>query len=635
MFNPTPHHMKSPMVFNRQGGPQQITSSSKTKHALAFLCLFDGLRTPSIRRLVRKPRTICMKPLLTFDPSFYAPSSKSSLQETYLKSVNCPCEIAVDPSVQTVLNLLRRHTTSMPPQRVILHYFGHGCHPPMADGCLFFFTDDRARYKPIKIQNIVNACACPLCIILDCPFAGVLLAHLSSRADIFAFCACSACEQLPLSTDAPMDLFSSCLLKPFDTALFWRMRQNSSIYEEQKMPPEECCEFLNNLFMSLLDSILFDTQTKNNIESFTRDPSIAQLTRGFVLAQRVMLSFNLHPIAQPDLKPMASHPLWEFWDVALDFSVTMEKDEAISMIFKLFISSFKKFPKSGYFPLFSFLMTIQDYHESVCQVLFDYMDSTEGAAENAARSSIPKTIMKMQKPSAISLLILAKILSTGSTAPFDQQTPFNFASSSNNSVIKAGMLAMCCALNNQSLASFNRLTNLCIDHAVDCAPYSALFLGLLIERGGRLMNLPPFCETFVKLIKEDTRDDVRAASVFVLGVSKDTQYIEMLVDLLADKSPFVRVQSFFALLQMMQVAPNKEIFPKMKALQNDTDQICKNAVIDAIPTLELIEANADDAFGVKPVCFSLNGILQNLTLSVRSPGFMKRYEKNVFELKQK
>ena len=117
------------------GIPFQIPRiTTKTKYAISFLCLFDGLRTPSIRRLVRKPNILCDKPVLTFDPSFYAPSSKSAMKEIYSKSLDVPCEIAVDPSVQTVLALLRRYTSSLPPQRVILHSCGYGVLQPNKGG---------------------------------------------------------------------------------------------------------------------------------------------------------------------------------------------------------------------------------------------------------------------------------------------------------------------------------------------------------------------------------------------------------------------------------------------------------------------------------------------------------------------
>lgn len=143
-MRPTAQTSYSRAASNQQG------MSQKTKYALCFLCLFDGLRTPSIRRLVRKPRTICDQPLLTFDPSYFAPKSRQAIRKQYSK-LYCPCEIVVDPSVDTVSMLLKKHASSIPPQNVIIHYYGHGCHPP-SEGCLFFFLmieegTNQLRYK--------------------------------------------------------------------------------------------------------------------------------------------------------------------------------------------------------------------------------------------------------------------------------------------------------------------------------------------------------------------------------------------------------------------------------------------------------------------------------------------------------
>ena len=60
---------------------------NKTKAAICLFCLFDGLRNPSIRRLVRKPRTVCQRQLLTFDPTYYAPASKNGVQDIYNNAV--------------------------------------------------------------------------------------------------------------------------------------------------------------------------------------------------------------------------------------------------------------------------------------------------------------------------------------------------------------------------------------------------------------------------------------------------------------------------------------------------------------------------------------------------------------------
>jgi hypothetical protein len=81
---------------------QLLQLPNKTKCAIRFLCLFGGRRTLSIC-------TICKKPLLAFDPCFYAPSSESALLDVYLLALSCPCTIAVDPAVSAVTDLLKRH----------------------------------------------------------------------------------------------------------------------------------------------------------------------------------------------------------------------------------------------------------------------------------------------------------------------------------------------------------------------------------------------------------------------------------------------------------------------------------------------------------------------------------------------
>ena len=178
--------------------------ANKTKLAICFLCLFDGLRTPTLRRLVRKAKTVCNQPLVTFDPSYFAPESELSLEELYSDIIKCSSIIKIDPAVSTVLQKLRDNCSNIPPQRVIIHYYGHGCLPPTSEGTLYFFMDDRSRYKPLKINNLLNQCFCPLCFIFDCSQAAALQPHLEKahQRDIFAFFACGPKETLPLSTDA-------------------------------------------------------------------------------------------------------------------------------------------------------------------------------------------------------------------------------------------------------------------------------------------------------------------------------------------------------------------------------------------------------------------------------------------------
>jgi hypothetical protein len=234
--------------------------------------------------------------------------------------------------------------------------------------------------------------------VIDSSNAAVLLPFVRTKRDIFCFFACGAQELLPLSTDAPMDIFSSCLLTPFEAAMSWHLRQHGSVYFEQSNPGGDDQAFLRRFFDALLESVFFDTQSAENNELFMRDPSIASITRGFVLAQRVMLTFNLHPVTVPQLEPMSDHDLWEVWDVVLDFSVGLSKSGAFDMVYELFITSFSKFPRAGYFPLLSFLLKVPEYHERTAAALLDFLDRNDYVIEVAPRPTISKTILEFTKP---------------------------------------------------------------------------------------------------------------------------------------------------------------------------------------------------------------------------------------------
>ena len=627
-----PHRTtRTPIVFSRNSGTQPVVN--KTKYALCFLCLFDGLRTPSIRRLVRKARTICQKPLVTFDPSCFAPGSMASLQEVYKETLNCPCEITVDPTIQTVLQQLRRSATSMPPQRLLIHYYGQGSHIP-SDGNLYFFSEDHSHYKPLKISTMLNNCACPLSMIFECSNAATLLNHLKSKQDLFAFFSCDADEYLPLSTDSDMDLFSSCLLSPFNIALKWHMRRHNKIYNDPLMPTDECLQFLKNFFHAVLSAILYDSQDYETYQMYTRDPSVASLARGFVLAQRVMLSFNIHPVALPPLESMESHPLWSFWDIALDCGISMDLEECSNMVFKLFVDSFKRFPNRYFYPIFTFFLQTDNFHLKTAQILLNYLDNTDcfssyrGTAELVALSSIPGAIAELTKPSYIALICLAKIIASGKAAPYDQNSAITFSASKDSEVLKAGILALCCTVATSSLVSFNKLTQLCIDHAIDCAPFSSLLLGSLIERAGRLMNLPFFGKKYVPFL-DDKRSDIRAAAAYLLGFTRDQSSVQLLQDKLNDESYTVRFQSVLSLIEMIDLIPDVNILKEQinKFLEDKEVTPDDRAIIE--------EALSDNMRNDEPVkeIKSRTKLFSLLLKTIQQPNFFEKYTVNVFDAK--
>lgn len=621
------------IVFNRPNvkasAPPVPQICTKTKAAVCLLCLFDGLRTPSIRRLVRKPRLVCGKPLLTFDPSFYAPSSMNALQELYEGSVNCPCDIAVDPGVQTVFSLLQKHSATAPSNRVLVHYYGHGSLPPSSDGSLYFFTEDRQKYKPMKMANFLNACQFPLVAIFDCPSAGILTSYFASKPDTFVFFSCAAGEQLHLSTDAPLDLFSSCLLSPFETALWWHMRRHGCVLANSGDENKINTDFMEPFLDAVLESIAFDAQNPGDFEQFSKDPSVATLARGFVLSQRIMQSFNIHSSCYPELKGMASHPLWGFWDTAIDCALTMTHKDASKMIFGYFSTTFKAFPTTGVFPLFSFALKHNSFHNEAVDILLNYIDTVEGATKVAARSNLPRTIIDLDKPSYKSLIILSKIIASESFSPFEQQSKLSFSLSQDSEVIKAGMLTLCCAVSVSSVVSFSKLAQLCIEHAVDCAPFSAMLLALVIEKAGRLMNLSSFSPVFLPLLQHKD-SSYRATTTLLLGLSRDKSVVESIATMLQDPEALVRSQAIHSLTQLLKSISFSGTIKDFAKLESDPDQFVREAFTTAYPIIKSCEKGEVDAHHVSKQ--SSSRIVQCLLSSVKSNGFTTRYNSEVFTI---
>ncbi|OHS96034.1 hypothetical protein TRFO_10215 [Tritrichomonas foetus] len=753
--------------------------SLKTKNVVAFLCLFDGLRTPSIRRLVRKPRTICGKPLLTFDPSFYAPSSTQALSDLYRNSLNCPSEIVVDPSVQTVLELLRKHASSIPPHRVVLHYFGHGCYPP-SDGNIYFFSDDRQRYKPLKIATLMNSCACPVTVVMDCANAAAASKLLGTKRDTFAFFACGAGESLPLSTSTPLDLFSCCLFDPFTAAMWYKgqkhcdmfstcnceddgstfqtnQKQNTqrniynnnyntckinhkniysnihgnyntnnqdcnynnnydnlhkgvnqnNIYKtgfyhkdlNNKMyntinsnnannNEEDCYQmnnclinnenleesvnvqnpesfinrekvktldrynemlkntggsneykfddnyalpkiankkFLKGFLMAVLESICFETQDKATFDLFTKDSATATMFKGFALSQRVMMSYNLHPSSIPDLRPMMTSVLWNFWDIALDASITMSKDGSKKVIFDMFIKTFTSYPSNGILPLFAFFIIVPEFHEECASRLFAYIDENdEAAALEASRTNIAKAILSYPNPSAASLAIVSKIIATSNESPFILNTPTFFVLCDDPSVVSIGMAVVTLAASIEYQQQFKRLAELCIEHAIACAPFSMLLFGILMDKSSKTAYFEDFTYRITPLL-EDSRPDVRASTIYALNFSKNPDAVQYIINLTDDKSPMVRIQCMYSLLVVYKLVKQPIVFDRLNAFEKDDDP----SVVEHFKALKPTFPRAKLGHNESQI-IAANPIIRNLFTSIKNSRFESRFDSNLF-----
>jgi len=142
--------------------------------------------------------------------------------------------------------------------------------------------------------------------------------------------ACRAHENLPLNALYPADIFTSCLTTPLPIALRWFILQNPfsmgdinpDLSEnipgkegDRKTPKGE----LNWIFTAITDTIAWTTLPSTTFQKmFRQDLLVASLFRNFLLAKRIMRSFNCTPQSWPPLPDSSTHSLWQAWDLAVE-----------------------------------------------------------------------------------------------------------------------------------------------------------------------------------------------------------------------------------------------------------------------------------------------------------------------------
>lgn len=147
--------------------------------------------------------------------------------------------------------------------------------------------------------------------------------------------ACSKDELLPMNPDLPADLFTACLTTPIKIALMWFVKSRSGSLLPQvtlemldKIPGKlsdrrTMLGELNWIFTAITDTIAWNTLPKKLFqELFRQDSLVASLMRNFLLADRIMRSYDCTPVSSPELPSAAHHPMWLAWDLAVDASLS-------------------------------------------------------------------------------------------------------------------------------------------------------------------------------------------------------------------------------------------------------------------------------------------------------------------------
>uniref|UniRef100_A0A4W3JWU3 Regulatory-associated protein of mTOR n=1 Tax=Callorhinchus milii TaxID=7868 RepID=A0A4W3JWU3_CALMI len=270
---------------------------------------------------------------------------------------------SLDPTVDEVKKLCTSLRRNAKEERVLFHYNGHGVPRPTINGEIWVFNKNYTQYIPLSIYDLQTWMGSPSIFVYDCSNAGIIVKSFKqfalqreqelevaainpnhplaqmplppSMKNCIQLAACEATELLPMNPDLPADLFTSCLTTPIKIALRWFCMQKSAKLvpgvtldliekipgrlNDRRTPLGE----LNWIFTAITDTIAWNVLPRDLFQKlFRQDLLVASLFRNFLLAERIMRSYNCTPVSSPRLPPTYMHAMWQAWDLAVDICLS-------------------------------------------------------------------------------------------------------------------------------------------------------------------------------------------------------------------------------------------------------------------------------------------------------------------------
>ncbi|GFG29093.1 hypothetical protein Cfor_00263 [Coptotermes formosanus] len=408
--------------------------------------------------------------------------------------------------------------------------------------------------------------------------------------------ACAANQILPMNPDLPADIFTSCLTTPIKIALRWFVMQNTS-----KLVPKISIDLidkipgqlndrrtmlgeLNWIFTAITDTIAWNTLPRDLFQKlFRQDLLVASLFRNFLLAERIMRSYDCTPVSSPKLPPTYQHPMWQAWDLALDLclaqlpAILESEDQFIhSPFFEEQLTAFQVWLTLGseqrnppeQLPIVLQVLLSQVHRLRALELLGKFLDLGPWAVNLALSVGIFPYVLKLLQSSARELrpllvFIWAKILAVDSG---EDRTlaAFVLASIVNNYA------------QGQEVALQGSLVSICLEQLGDPNPLLRQWLAICLGRlwtnydKARWCGVRDIAHEKLYTLLSDPVPEVRAAAVYALGtfISSVTERSEhannidhsiamTLINTVShDMSPLVRKELVVALQWMVLLFEN-------------------------------------------------------------------------------
>uniref|UniRef100_G3Q2F0 Regulatory-associated protein of mTOR n=1 Tax=Gasterosteus aculeatus aculeatus TaxID=481459 RepID=G3Q2F0_GASAC len=367
---------KLPLAFMKKRHCEKIEGSKalaqswrmkdrmKTVSVALVLCLNVGVDPPDVVKTSPCARLECWIDPLSMSPQKALETIGANLQKQYENwQPRARYKQSLDPTVDEVKKLCTSLRRNAKEERVLFHYNGHGVPRPTVNGEIWVFNKNYTQYIPLSIYDLQTWMGSPSIFVYDCSNAGIIVKSFKqfalqreqelevaainpghplaqmplppSMKNCIQLAACEASELLPMNPDLPADLFTSCLTTPIKIAL----RQLWNIQRMRLTRCHLCCVLcripgrlndrrtplgeLNWIFTAITDTIAWNVLPRDLFQKlFRQDLLVASLFRNFLLAERIMRSYNCTPVSSPRLPPTYMHAMWQAWDLAVDICLS-------------------------------------------------------------------------------------------------------------------------------------------------------------------------------------------------------------------------------------------------------------------------------------------------------------------------
>jgi len=341
----------------------RLKDRMKTVSVALILCLNVGVDPPDVVKTQPCARMECWIDPLSMSPQKALEAIGSNLQKQYERwQPRARYKQTLDPTadeIKKVTSTLRRNAKD---ERVLFHYNGHGVPKPTANGEIWVFNRSYTQYIPLSIYDLQTWMWSPSIYVFDCSNAGMIVEAFQQFAEqhqreyeqlmaqsrnnsqltpapnfkqCIQLAACATNQILPMNSELPADLFTACLTTPIKIALRWFVLQNTSrlvprmnLELVDKIPGQlndrrTMLGELNWIFTAITDTIAWNSLPRDVFQRlFRQDLLVASLFRNFLLAERILKSYDCSPVSWPKLPATSQHPMWSAWDLALDICLS-------------------------------------------------------------------------------------------------------------------------------------------------------------------------------------------------------------------------------------------------------------------------------------------------------------------------